>query len=130
MPRTLIVIFLAVDLGFLAYWLITALHILPTEWLFKDYNNPILDAWNWSFLPLDLMVSATGLTTVSLARAGRNWQPWATVSLSLTACAGLQAIAFWTLRSDFDPVWWIPNLFLLLYPPVFLVGLLRERDAQ
>jgi hypothetical protein len=39
------------DLGFIAYWLITALKLLPAEGLFNDYINPILVAWNWSFLP-------------------------------------------------------------------------------
>jgi hypothetical protein len=47
---------LAVDIGFIAYWLITLLHLIPGEYLFQDYNNPILVAWNWSFLPLDLFI--------------------------------------------------------------------------
>jgi len=125
MSKTLMVLFVVVDLGFITYWLITALSLLPTEWLFKDYDNPILHAWNWSFLPLDLCVSATGLTAVRLARGGGHWQPWATVSLTLTSCAGLQAVAFWSLRGDFDPAWWIPNLLLLLYPLAYLPAMLR-----
>ncbi len=32
--------------------------------------NPILSAWDWSFLPLDLIVSATGLSSTWLARLG------------------------------------------------------------
>lgn len=130
MPTRLAVTFLVVDIGFLTYWLITALGILPTEWLFKDYDNPILHAWNWSFLPLDLTVSATGMAAVARSRAGIPWRPLAVVSLALTSCAGMQAVAFWTLRQDFDPWWWLPNLFLLLYPFVFLPGLLREPDTH
>lgn len=126
MPRALMTLFIVVDVGFIAYWLVTAIGVLPPEWMFKDYDNPILSAWNWSFLPLDLAVSATGLTTVRVARRGDRWQPWALASLLLTACAGLQAIAFWVLRADFDPAWWAPNLFLLLYPLAFLPGIMRD----
>ena len=35
-------------------------------------------------------------------------------------CSGLQALAFWTIRLDFDMSWWIPNLYLLVYPCFFL----------
>lgn len=123
--RLLVVLFLVVDVGFVSYWVISALGVLPATWMFKDYDSPILHAWNWSFLPLDLSVSFTGFMTLRLARSGRHWRSWAVMSLTLTSCAGLQAVAFWALRRDFDPVWWIPNLFLLLYPLVFLPGLLQ-----
>ncbi|MBW1760639.1 MAG: DUF5360 family protein [Deltaproteobacteria bacterium] len=95
------------------------------EYLFKDYDNPILSAWNWSFLPLDLAISASGLTALRLARRGLSWRNLALVSLVLTSCSGLMAVSFWTLRSEFDPAWWLPNLFLLLYPLWFLPRLVR-----
>ena len=50
------------DLGFIAYWAITLVGVILDEYLFKDYDKPILSAWNWSFLPLDLAISASGLT--------------------------------------------------------------------
>ncbi len=113
--------FLVVDIGFIVYWLITLLGVIPGEYLFKDYNNPILWAWNWSFLPLDLFISASGLTSVYLWRQqNANWAPLALISLVLTFCSGLQAIAFWGIRLDFDISWWLPNLFLLLYPLFFM----------
>ena len=113
------------DLGFIAYWLITLLQVIPKEYLFKDYDNPILQAWNWSFLPLDLAISGTGLTRLLLfRRAHRAWKLLAIISLALTFCSGLQAIAFWVLRQDFDWQWWLPNLFLLLYPLWFLPRLI------
>jgi hypothetical protein len=84
LPRFLRPLFLIVDLGFIAYWAITLAGVIPDEYLFKDYDNPILSAWNWSFLPLDLAISASGLTA-----------------------------------------WWLPNLFLLLYPLWFLPKLMR-----
>ncbi len=119
--------FLVVDLGFIAYWLITLFHLIPQEYLFKDYENPILVAWNWSFLPLDLFISATGLSSLYLYRK-RNpaWSSLAFASLLLTSCSGLQAIAFWAIRRDFDPLWWSFNLFLLCYPFAFFPGMLRQ----
>lgn len=84
-------------------------------------------AWNWSFLPLDLLVSATGLTGVWLHKNGdRRWRGLVLISLVLTSCAGLQAISFWAIRGELDLTWWLPNLFLLLYPPFFVPGLLRQ----
>lgn len=119
--------FLIVDIGFILYWLITLSHIIPEELLFKDYDNPILHAWNWSFLPLDLFISATGLYSLSLWKKQQSqWLPFALISLALTFCSGLQALAFWSLRADFDLSWWIPNLFLLLYPLFFFKPLLTK----
>jgi Family of unknown function (DUF5360) len=118
---------LLTDLGFLAYWLVTALHLLPAAWLFKDYDQPILQSWNWSFLPLDLAISASGLGALWLVRRGDGrGLPLALVSLTFTVCSGLMAVAFWTLRHDYELTWWLPNLFLLLYPLPFLPRLLKE----
>jgi hypothetical protein len=124
-PRFLRPLFLIVDLGFIAYWAITLAGVVPEEYLFKDYDNPILAAWNWSFLPLDLAISATGLMALRRAKGGLSWRSLALVSLVLTSCSGLMAVSFWTLRGDFDPAWWLPNLFLLLYPLCFLPKLMR-----
>ncbi|MFD6393190.1 DUF5360 family protein [Nocardia sp. NPDC060259] len=116
---------LVTDLGFIVYWLITALHLIPAEHLFRDYTNPILVHWNWSFLPLDLAISATGLTSLWLHRGGSpQWRPLAIISLTLTSVSGLQAISFWVFARDFDPAWWIPNLFLLIYPLFYLPRLI------
>ncbi|MGF1937068.1 MAG: DUF5360 family protein [Nostoc sp. ChiQUE02] len=119
--------FIVTDIGFILYWLITVFHWIPNQYLFKDYDNPILVAWNFSFLPLDLLISFTGLTSLLLYKQGISiWRQTALISLILTFCSGLQAIAFWTLRLDFDISWWLPNLFLLIYPlffiPQFLSG--------
>lgn len=120
--------FLLVDLGFLAYWAVTALHAIPDSYLYKDYDDPMAVAWNWSFMPLDLLVSATGLWSLFLLRRNRpEAARVAIVSLSLTSATGFQAISFWAVRGDFDLVWWTPNLFLLVYPWWFLGDLLRMR---
>jgi len=121
--------FWVTDLGFVAYWLVTLSGILPDEYLFKDYHEPVLVAWNWSFLPLDLLISATGLASLfAHRRAHLLWRPLALLSLALTSCSGLMAISFWVLRRDFDPSWWIPNLYLLVYPLFFLPRLMRGPD--
>ncbi len=128
--RALRPFFLVVDFGFIAYWAITALGLIPADLLFKDYHDPILVAWNWSFLPLDLAISATGLPALWLWRRGRaEWRPLALVSLVLTSCSGLMAVAFWGFRCDFDLWWWGPNLFLLLYPLYFIPRLIGEETG-
>ncbi len=120
--------FLIVDIGFILYWIITLLGVIPNEYLFKDYENPILVAWNWSFLPLDLFISCTGLTSLWMWKnKNKNWESMALISLVLTSCSGLQAVAFWTLRNDFDLSWWVPNLFLLTYPLFFIPGFINRK---
>jgi hypothetical protein len=119
--------FLFVDISFIAYWTITALHLIPAEYLYNDYTNPILVNWNWSFFPLDIGVSSTGLYSVYLANQRQEkWRIFALISLVLTSISGLQAISYWALAREFDMTWWIPNLFLLLYPLFFLPKLMRE----
>ncbi|WP_394827660.1 DUF5360 family protein [Pendulispora albinea] len=123
--------FLLTDIGFLLYWAITALHVLPAAWLFKDYDQSLAVAWNWSFLPLDLLISATGLGSLAIGRK----RPVVAVrlavfSLVLTSCSGLQAVAFWAARCDVDVGWWIPNLYLLLYPLPFLGSFLRAEAPK
>ncbi|WP_375772731.1 YvaD family protein [Archangium gephyra] len=113
--------FLGVAVGFLAYWAVTLLHLLPEAYLFKDYHDPAIAAWNWSFLPLDLFICAAGLSSFWLRRRGHRLASQAAlVMLTLSFSSGLQAIAFWVVRRDFDWAWWTPNLFLLLYPLFFL----------
>ena len=125
--RTMKVLMLGTDIGFVLYWLITVFHLIPAELLFRDYTNPILVHWNWSFLPLDLLISATGLTALWLYRKQNPvWRIPAIVSLTLTSVSGLQAIAFWLFAQDFNMTWWAPNLFLLLYPLFFLPRLVTQ----
>ncbi|MBF6074700.1 DUF5360 family protein [Nocardia beijingensis] len=122
---------LITDVGFLLYWAIAFAHVIPPEWAYKDYTDPILSDWNYSFVVLDLAASATGLAALCRSPGRRTLM---TVSLTLTSVAGLQAIAFWTLRGDFSPLWWVPNLFLLLFPIPALVTLVctapPERTAS
>jgi hypothetical protein len=114
-------LFLFVDTSFILYWTITAFHLIPPEYLYNDYNNPILVDWNWSFFPLDILVSITGFYAIYLhKKQSDEWRKYAFLSLVFTSISGLQAIAYWTVAAEFDLTWWIPNLFLLLYPLFFL----------
>lgn len=108
-----------VDGAMMIYWAIAALACanvvhLPGDVMYAGYGEPVIDAWNWSFAPLDLCFSALGLASLRLARRGDpRWLPLALVSLALTFCAGLMAVSFWALRSDFTLSWWLPNLALI-----------------
>ena len=124
------------DFGMLTYWSVTALMALsiisiPGEWLFKDYHDPRVMAWNWSFFPIDILLSLTGIWALRLeARGDERWRIWATVSLTLTVCAGLMAISYWVLVQDYGPNWWVPNLFLLIWPLPFLYLLMSEYQTR
>ncbi len=119
------------DVGFIVYWavslpLLLGQDVVPASWLFKDYHDPIVYAWNWSFFPLDMVLSACGLLAVRRHSAGDpSWQPLAAFSLALTFCAGFMAVSFWAIRLDFDPAWWGTNLFLAIWPCLFLPQLTR-----
>lgn len=120
---------LITDWGFVLYWSVTALAAMqviavPPAWMFRDYATPVMGAWNWSFAPLDLLASLFGLAAVHAHRRGAPWRGAAIVSLALTSCAGLMAIAFWTLVGDFDLSWWAPNLALMLWPWIYLPRLM------
>lgn len=112
--------FLAVDIGFIFYWLITIFHMIPKEYLFNDYNNPIIMNWNWSFFPLDILISITGFSSIYIYKKNNyNWKKLAIISLTLTFVSGLQAISFWAIRGDFNFGFWILNGFLMVYPLFF-----------
>jgi Family of unknown function (DUF5360) len=101
----------ATDVGFLAYWAATATGVIPPS------TDPLLVAWNWSYLVLDVFAAAAGLTALILLRrrsaAGRTLQIG---SLALTHAAGLTALTFWALRDQYDLAWWLPNLWLTVFP--------------
>ncbi|WP_198351804.1 DUF5360 family protein [Streptomyces typhae] len=131
---------LVTDLGFLAYWSAALLALIPAEYAYKDYGDPVMSDWNYSFLPLDIAASATGLASLFLLRAARSgrpaatarvaWRPLMLVSLTLTSTAGLQAVVFWALRGDWSPTWWLPNLALLLFPLPAIARLVGRPGAE
>jgi hypothetical protein len=79
---------LVTDVGFIVYWtvslpLLLGLDVVPASWLFKDYHDPLVYAWNWSFFPLDMVLSICGLLAVRRhSRADPSWRPLAAFSLA------------------------------------------------
>ncbi|GAA4023697.1 YvaD family protein [Allokutzneria multivorans] len=113
---------LATDVGFLAYWLATAVQLIP------PYPERVLVDWNWSFLVLDVFASVLGLMALWCLRTGAPGAEQLTLlSLALTHAAGLNALVFWSLRCEFDVMWWAPNLWLTIFPVVAALAVLRPR---
>lgn len=135
MTRSLALALGVTDLLFLAYWLIAGAALvglieLPAALMYAGYDEPRVAAWNWSFLPIDLAFSITGLLAVRASRRGDAlWKPLALISLLLTMVAGLMAVAYWTLLGEFDPSWFLPNLVLAIWPLFFLPGLVCDLGA-
>lgn len=118
--------FLVIDIAFIVYFGATAMGVIPAEYAYSEYTNPILVAWNWSFFPLDMAISITGLSAIYLHRKRcTEWKSLALISLVLTFCSGLMAISYWSIRLEFDPLWWAPNLALMIYPLFFIPRLVR-----
>ncbi|MEU9605613.1 DUF5360 family protein [Streptomyces sp. NPDC048057] len=129
---------LVTDVAFLLYWSVALLNLIPPEHAYKDYRDPVMSDWNYSFLPLDVAASVTGLASLYLAGSRRQriggrhdlHLPLMLVSLALTSAAGLQAVSFWALRGDWSLAWWIPNFLLFAFPVPAIVYVLRGPSAQ
>lgn len=118
------VIVWAIDLGFITYWLLISLRILPAEAMFTGYEKPEVQAWNWSFLPLDILASLTGILGNTTKRLDKK--TLLTISLVLTSVAGGMAVGYWAFIGDFELSWWLPNLVLLLFPIWPLTNFIRK----
>ena len=120
------------DVGFLLYWAVAALSQLgllaiPGEWMYANYDQPDVIAWNWSFFPMDLAFSYFGLRAIAAARRGDpRWRPWTIISLTLTMAAGGMAVSYWALKGELDPFWFGTNLLLVVWPLFFVRGLIAE----
>ncbi len=132
MPRRLAFALVLTDIAFLLYWgssllILSGLIHVPRDWMYEGFDQPRVMAWNWSFLPVDLAFSATGLYAVRAARRGDDtWRPVALLSLTLTTVAGAMAIGYWALLGQFEPSWFLPNLLLFVWPMPFIVRLICD----
>jgi hypothetical protein len=119
------------EYAILGYWGVAIVHSygllhIPPDWLYSNHANPIVVAWNWSFLPLDLLFATTGL----LARySPRNAARLTELSLTLMFCAGLMALSFWTIQRQFDPFWWAANAWLMIIAAWAYLVRPRSRDC-
>lgn len=115
-----------IDWAMILYWSVMGLACLnvfslPASAMYDGYGQPVIDAWNWSFAPLDLGFAIAGLASLKLASKGDNrWLALALISLALTFCAGLMAVSFWAIKGEFNAAWWIPNLLLMAAPLYWL----------
>lgn len=114
LTRTQKAIVWAIDLGFIIYWTLIIVGALPVEAMFTGYEKTEVQAWNWSFLPLDIAASITGIAGNTLQNL--NQKALLTISLVLTSVAGGMAIGYWAFLGYFELSWWLPNLVLLLFP--------------
>ena len=128
MPRSLAVLLTVTDVGFILYWCTAGLLEMgwlqiPPEWMYANYTQAHVRAWNWSFFPMELIFSVVGLLAVSAARRGDpRWRPLAIISLTLTMAAGLMAVSYWTILGEFDPFWYGMNATLVVWPLFYLRG--------
>jgi len=131
MPNGLIWTFRILDWSMILYWAIISLGALaivslPASFMYDGYGTPIIDAWNWSFAPLDILFAILGLFAIKQSqKQDPRWPLFAMASLCLTFCAGLMAVGFWAIRGEFNLSWWLPNLILMLVPLYWVTKLLR-----
>lgn len=121
--RTGKTVLLTIDFGFIFYWLLIALNLIPHEWVFQNYDDPNVRAWNWSFLPLDIAASITGFMGIK----GKGNLALLVISSTLTMVAGGMALVFWGIQGFFNLGWWLPNLFLFVAGLIFLVRLVNSQ---
>jgi hypothetical protein len=127
---------LITDVAFLLYWTVAALHAaalvqVPQTWLYANADDARVVAWNWSFFPLDVAFSLTGLAAVRAARRNNGaWRPLALISLILTMVAGGMAVGYWALLGEFDPFWIGANALLLVWPAPFVACLVRDLSVR
>jgi hypothetical protein len=50
-----------IDIGFIVYWFLIIFRALPPEAMFEGYELREVQAWNWSFFPLDILAAVTGI---------------------------------------------------------------------
>ncbi len=136
MQRPLVIALPVTDVAFILYWTLAGLSQvgviqIPPEWMYANYDQPDVIAWNWSFLPMDLAFSVFGLKAVAAARRGDPaWRPFAIVSLTLTMAAGGMAVSYWAILREFDPSWFIANLSLVIWPLFFMRRLMSDIETK
>ncbi|GAB08617.1 hypothetical protein GOARA_013_00610 [Gordonia araii NBRC 100433] len=112
------------DIGLIVYWALTALGIISVG------NGEWINAWNWSFFPLDLLAIIAGLMWSLLPKKHRWATPMYATALAFTHAAGLMAISFFVLYGTWDASWWLVNLWLALMPIGLAVISMRKRPDE
>lgn len=121
------------EVGMLSYWIFAIIVVLtsinvPPEYMYSDYQNPLIVTWNWSFFPIDVLFASVGLFSRFGKISNYHKQMLSTVSLSLMFCAGLMAISFWVIKNEFDLFWWGINLWLIILAVWIFLGKYRIKN--
>jgi Family of unknown function (DUF5360) len=63
-----------IDIGMILYWSVSffaliGLFQLPPSAMYDGYGTPVIDAWNWSFAPLDICFRSSGCSALALQNA-------------------------------------------------------------
>lgn len=120
------------EVGMLLYWAIAGLSAMgflaiPPDWMYSDYRNPVIIAWNWSFFPIDVIFAVSGLIATFGHMKPQSRERLQIFALTLMFCAGLMAISFWVIRGSFSPFWWGVNIWLMLLPCLTFASYSREK---
>lgn len=126
---------LLADGGMLLYWFIVFLNYanliyIAPEYMFSDYNSPLMVAWNLSFLPIDIAFSVLGLLALLAPITKKTKTLFNIVSLTLMFCAGVMAVSFWAIIGFYDWFWWGINLWLVILPIVILLNHRRQQNIN
>jgi len=122
------------ELGMILYWLVVSAGFLGLlhfnqVYMFTEYSNPVMVAWNWSFFPLDMLFAILGLYGRFGQISNSQTRFLSNVSLSLMFCAGLMALSFWAIQGDLDWAWWSVNVWLVCLSSFYLFRSYAYRAA-
>ena len=118
-----------VDAGLLLYWFMVITDLFPKDLRFRDYSNEIVQAWNWSFFPLDVAAALVVFLGVFLMnRKIAAGELVLMFGLTLTFCAGFMAISFWAYYGDFEIFWWGANSILMIVPLLVFANMIYEKS--
>ncbi|MDA9207858.1 YvaD family protein [Octadecabacter sp.] len=109
----------ATEVAMLLYWvlagaLVLGLVSIDPALMYSDYQDPRVIAWNWSFFPIDIAFAGIGLVARFGVSSGVLRFKLELTAAVLMFCAGLMALSYWVLTSDFDLTWWSMNVWLVV----------------
>ena len=132
-PTSILAVLLTLtEIGMLGYWalagaLVAGWVTIAPEYMYSDYENPVIVAWNWSFFPIDVAFALCGLTARFATLRQSVAELLSVIGATLMFCAGVMAISFWVIQREFDPLWWGLNIWLCLLSILFLFHLMRQK---
>ena len=128
--KYLIPIFVVIDVGLPLYWVWVFIQIYQEGEFASDFGQLSYFLVNTSFLNIDMAIAVTGLASIyAYLRHYAAWRVLAILSLAFTSFSGYFALALWFVHHNMDPLWLVSNMFLAVYPMVFLFRFYRGKMA-